>query len=485
MAGIGTEPRGGSAGKFTKKISWENKRWACDPFIVELFHEVDGERFPVNIDPKTVKIKDTRDWLEKDGEPIRGADKKWQVPVRIREEKLKELAPVGYSPESWKPPIFAIGPPKRVSQIPGRHLSTTLTVTVEVLTAAELAGAAMGAGAGMAAVGAAVAKATPRNVVPSKPVEYIVQPLKPVWQVEQEHPLPLSGRGSEETIAIAMGLPEGWDSGLTVTCSVPPEGEKKLGVEILSVSDKQSEPGNLKAELKIKNSILCMRKVTEVSNEPTPDDFELRISTKSEYLGTPLQKALIDIQPVDISLYLDKKPENQYPRETKPIRVIRKDTKGVPSRSKLAVALQHVKDLDPNFKKIQWALSDDEVDDRFENPNAVATAYIAPNEEVLTEKKPEYPKKRCFSCLAGSDDEETAIMKDKNDEFLYSTIIFASHICLQEPIGFGIIKVKVSPSGLPEAQHMDLVNPDVLKQFHRTFNIKVDLQAISDTEESE
>jgi hypothetical protein len=494
-----------------KTIQWANNRWECEPFIVELFQEVEGERVPVNIDPKTVNISDTRDWLEKDGDSIRGADKKWQVPVRIRQEKLKELVPEGYNELYWQSPDFRTGKlPENQDAPPQKKLTTTLTVTVEVVSRAEAtAGAAMEAASGMnVGFGGIVSKGIPKIRVDSQPVEYEVLPPRPHWTPEQQKPLVLSGKGLEETVTLTLDrLPEGWDTGLTVTCALPEKASENMGLTLsikdnvpdaakgitsihdgsVSLNDPMAptaftgsmKPDVISATIRLVNAKLCLNRNSEISENPETYLFPIAVSTKSEYLGSSCHWAPAVIQPVEVAIYFEKEPAFNYFKldEKRYIRVIRQDTQrnSVPRRSKLAVSLESTKDAGIS-PRIQWNREETTMDDEFISPAEIKTTYKAPTQDSW--ERQDEPPTVIVRCLAGPEDEETVI-EDAPGE-MYSTALIESYIVLKKPLGFAKINCKLSPSGLPPAAQMDLINKDILENFHREFSILIDLQKIAD-----
>jgi len=481
----------------SKKIRWTGRQWLCEPFIIELFLGKGKNRTPVDIDPESVVISDTKDWLEigNEGKLIKGDGKVWKVPIKVKDSKIKGIVPPGVDRTKYIPPVVVIGKIPDIKKFPPpiKQLSTTLTVTADAKDSrsigADVTGSAAVAGAGLPSGLGKVISGAMRKISAGPPVEYVIEPPIPFWDLEQQEPLPLcgtlSGKAPEQLLKLKLDpLPEGWNSGLKINIALPTDASKNLGLVLVHepdrVSDTPDEMGpedTISVNLKLSNSICCMKKVRDISKEQNPFELPLYVSSRNEYVGGPYQQLAIDLLPLEICLYLKGVPEDDFKwNDDNPVRVIRKGTAGVPEKSQFPLWLQHSLECNP---QVNWLFEkESDLDDRFSTSSALKTQYISPSEEIWMEEKK--PKKRPFKCVVGEGKKERKIERIK--EKLYSTAVLNSEIALKGPLGVAYVQIKISPSNLPtkEENKMNLISTDVLDLFHRHFTLRVDLQNLGD-----
>jgi hypothetical protein len=239
------------------------------------------------------------------------------------------------------------------------------------------------------------------------------------------------------------------------------------------------QPDFISTEIKIKNSLLCMKKTLMILEDQSISYFPVAVATKSEFLGSTCHFTALGIQPVEICIYLDKEPENTFFNDEKnDVRVIRKGTESgkTPRRSKLPVTLEYTKEADPLQVKVLWELYDTNLNHDFSRKSDFKTEYKAPTQDAW--ERQNKPSGILFHCRVGPDEEEKSI--DRAPEEMYSTANLESKIMLKSPLGFAKVKCNLSPSDLPKADQMDLINKNILENFHREFFMIADLQKIAD-----
>ncbi|MCU0629729.1 MAG: hypothetical protein MUF37_01070 [Methanoregulaceae archaeon] len=483
----------------SKEIRWTGKQWLCEPFIIELFFGKGKNRIPVDIDPESVVISDTKDWLEigNEGKLIKGEGKVWKVPIKVKDSKTKEIIPPGAVRTKYTPPVVVIGKIPDIKKFPPpiKQLSTTLTVVADAkdtrsagadaIASAAVAGAGLPPGLGKTVSG------TMRKISAGPPVDYIVKPPTPLWDLEQEEPLPLcgtlSGKTPEQKLKLKLDpLPEGWSNNLKINIALPDEASKNLGLLLVHEPEKTPDttnegiPETISVNLKLSNSICSMKKVREISKGQRPFYLPLYVSSRNEYVGGPYQELSVDLLPMEICLYINEVPEGDFKwDDDNPVRVIRKGTTGIPKKSQIPLSLHHSLECIPG---VNWTFNEkSDLDDKFSDPSDPKTRYIAPSDEIWSEENK--PKKRPFLCIVGEGKKEKKVAKVKEE--LYTTAVLKSKIELKGPLGIALVRIKISPSNLPkkEENKLDLVSTDILDLFHRKFILKVDLQKVMDTKE--
>jgi len=316
----------------SKKIRWTDKQWICEPFVIELYLGKGDNRIPVDIDPESVAISDTKDWLEigNEGKPIKGEGKVWKVPIKVKDNKIKGIIPPAVDIMKYKPPVVHIGTIPEIKNYPPpiKQLSTTLTVTADAKDTrsigADVTGSVAVAGAGLTRGLGKVISGAMRKISAGPPVEYIIEPPIPFWVIEDDESFPLcgtlSGKASEQKLKLKLDpLPVGWNSGLKIDIGLPPKASKNLGLVLVQEPENLSGTSNeirpvaeISVNLKLSNSICCMKKVQEISAEENPFDLSLYVVTRNEYIGGPRQKIDIKLLPLEICLYLDGIPQNNF-----------------------------------------------------------------------------------------------------------------------------------------------------------------------------
>ena len=455
-----------------KKITWNGSQWVCDDLTVCVKIETEKGLVPIEIDPKGISLVASPDCLVM-GTPQPGLDQKWVVPVTLRDGI--SIGPGGIvssdSIDAGGLPSCQIGKPA-VEVPPRKQMNVQVELTVKF--APPGLGAAMGA-AGMIPGGAWTMNQAIPPITLKSSIVYQVPPPRPGWSVYGDYqPIRLSGDKTPQPVTITSNLlPPGWAASATVDFALSEKSEQ-LGFDLSASSIDSSSSMDYAVSFASKE--LCMIPVKELEHSENicNTTIELLAITKSEYLGTQVEKLSVDAQALDVCLYFGKKPAAVYEWNDKTniiVIPVGKETGSIPKSCRFPMELRYLTGWP--VPEIKWELDPGIVmTDKLASTDGEKNEYTSPG--IQSWEDAGKPELRTFWCKVGTG-VDTNPIEIKDNPGLYTYMPLDADLHLTDKLRKVKLKVKLGPADLVlNNPSLDLSNPDIMKSLVRETEIEVE-----------